>query len=296
MARKILSVSTKIITWITTFGLIVASLYASYALWDNHQIYARAENITNEFKGLINDTDFTVEETGSIEIPEETQVSKGKYADVFVKWQAINPDINGWITMDGTQIDYPILQGATNLDYISTDPYGKVATVGSIFLDFRNDRFYNDQYNLLYGHNMSEHRMFSDVNLYKEENFFYQNQTGMLYLPDRDYHLKTISVILTNSSDTRMFNPNSWISFKEEQILDSLENEAILINEAGLNAVKTKLENGENVQILALSTCSSEFTEARTILLTLMDPDNVVHEMSKEAVLQDAEETDKAER
>src|SRR5690625_7224656 len=50
-----------------------------------------------------------------------------------------NDEVVGWITMDGTQIDYPVLQSDNNTDYLTKDYNDRVTRAGSIFLDFRND-------------------------------------------------------------------------------------------------------------------------------------------------------------
>lgn len=51
--------------------------------------------------------------------------------------QARNPDVCGWLTIDGTNIDYPFVQGATNMDYINRDVTGAFSLSGSVFLDSR---------------------------------------------------------------------------------------------------------------------------------------------------------------
>ena len=264
---------------LTGLALAICILYAGYALWDNQQIYTYAENVAQDFRSMMPDTESESADSDTSEDNEANNYSngqnKGAYAETFIKWQAINPDINGWITMDGTAIDYPIVQGRTNIDYISTNVYGEFSISGSIFLDSRNEFSYKDVYNLLYGHNMDAHGMFSDVNLYKEERFFNENKTGMLFLPEADHSLLTISIIVTDSGDSVIFNPNPWKNFSMEQMMEAVQKNALYINEAGLAAMQKKIEMGAIPQILALSTCSNEFTEARTILLTLMDPDVV---------------------
>ena len=62
----------------------------------------------------------------------------------------------------------------------------------------------------------------------------------------------------------------------EEQLLAAVRRNALHVNEDGITALQTKMENGEQPRILAMSTCSDEFTDARTILLTLLDPDESV--------------------
>ena len=56
-----------------------------------------------------------------------------------------------------------------------------------------------------------------------------------------------------------------------EEILNNVQGQAKFISTEGLSALKAKLDAGERPRILALSTCSDEFTDARTVLLTLID-------------------------
>ena len=190
----------------------------------------------------------------------------------FGQLKAINPDITAWITMPGTAIDYPVLQGSTNYSYINTDVYGNFALAGSIFLDSRNSEGYTDIYSLLYGHNMDQHRMFGDVNLYKEKDFFDQNTLGMLLMPDGAHILESLSVIVVPASDSGLFNPENWTYLDGEGIYSQVQENAMFTCEKGLEALREQIDAGMTPRLVALSTCSDEFTDARTILLTLMDP------------------------
>ena len=190
----------------------------------------------------------------------------------FGQLKAINPDITAWLTMPGTAIDYPVLQGDTNYSYINTDVYGNFALAGSIFLDSRNNGDYMDIYSLLYGHNMDQHRMFGDVNLYKEKEFFDENTLGMLLLPDGCHILESISIIVISASDSGLFNPENWTYLDGEGIYRKAQENAMFTCEKGLEALKEQIDAGMTPRLVALSTCSDEFTDARTILLTLMDP------------------------
>lgn len=46
---------------------------------------------------------------------------------------AINKDVAGWITIDDTHIDYPVVQGKDDMEYINKDVYGEFSLSGSIF-------------------------------------------------------------------------------------------------------------------------------------------------------------------
>lgn len=297
MARWFLVLFNKLFSALIIFVLIVALLYSGYALWDNGQIYASAEDVMSEAREIKDNKAFNDEAPGCQETAELSNEQNNESAQetelqaMFRQLHDINPDICGWVTMNGTAIDYPVVYSSNNRDYISTDIYGNFAIVGSIFLDFRNQIDGSDTYSLLYGHNMSEHRMFSDINLYKNEEFFKENHRGAYYTPERGHWLETISIILTTASDSYIFNPVTWDSYDKDLFLEIVQKNAVFVNDAGLNALKAKLDAGEKPHIVALSTCSGEFTDARTILLTLIDPDVVSEGTGEEA---STEVTDKA--
>ena len=170
--------------------------------------------------------------------------------------------------MDGTAIDYPILQGDTNFTYINTDVYGDFALAGSIFLDADCNGEFRDPYSLLYGHHMENSKMFGDVGLYQDAAFFAQNTTGELVTPDRTYRLETVACLLVPASETAIFDPRRWENDLQGLYRFVREN-ARNRNEETLAAMEAA---GGGVQVLALSTCSTEYTDARTILLTWMHP------------------------
>ncbi len=296
MARTCLKILNGMLSALVSVALLVTVLYAGYALWDNHQIYHAAESVFDEMKEIKarmaaeakaaeqariaaekaaeEAALLAAEEAAAQAAAEERAALEAtfiNYGAPFEELKKINPDVNGWVTMPGTAIDYPLVQGKTNHSYINTDVYGNFALAGSIFLDSRNDDYYQDPYSLLYGHNISKHRMFSDVNLYKEEKFFKENTEGELYLPDRLHKLTTLSCIITSASDSLIFNPETWKKLDVKDYEESIRENALFVNEKGIEALQNLIKSGKQPHILALSTCSDEFTDARTIVLTLID-------------------------
>ncbi len=245
LKRTILRVANALVSLVTILALCICGAYAAYALWDNNHVYQQAEDIQMKMLEL------------KPEITEEGGAS-------FEELLEINPDVCAWLTVDNTAIDYPILQGATNQDYINTDVYGNFALAGSIFLDSRNNRDFTEPYNLLYGHHMADSRMFGDLDLFKEEKFFNENRTGTLILPDRAFKLEIFSCLIVGASEDAIFDPTVWQDNINGLIQFTKEN-ALYVDEDVISQIDTE-------QILAMSTCSSEFTDARTIVLAVMKP------------------------
>lgn len=236
-----------IISFLLVLIFIIATAYALFALNDNRRIYSAAENVQADMLKLKPD----------------------KKNPNFAELLSINPDVCAWLTMDGTNIDFPVLQGESNLSYINRDVYGKFALAGSIFLDSQNAKDFSDSYNLVYGHHMDGGNMFGDLDLYKKHDFFQKNNTGTLLLPNRVYKLKVAAVLITGVSDSNIFELQRWPQKWEEGQLDYIRSRALFVREDVLNA----LEKSKYPQIISLTTCTSEFTDARTVVLAQMIPE-----------------------
>ncbi|MCC8046212.1 MAG: class B sortase [Clostridiales bacterium] len=250
MARRILKFCDSLMTLFLSLILLVLGVYAVYALWDNHQVYAEAENVQAALQKIKPAADEGEDDGAS-----------------FEELLAINADVRGWITLDNTAVDYPILQGENILSYINTDVYGNFALAGSIFLDSTNAGDFQDSYSLIYGHHMENHQMFGDLDLYEEEEFFDENTTGTLILPDRSCRLEIFACLVVASSEEAIFRPDQWRD-DITGLLKFAEDNAVYLREETI----ASLREDENPQVLGLSTCSTDFTDARTVLLARMVP------------------------
>ena len=253
MARFFLKACNSLVNMVVILALLLSGTYAVYALWDNSQVLTAAENVQEDMLKLKPQVDESSEvvETGP----------------TFDDLLAVNPDVVAWLSMDNTKIDHPILYGENNMEYINKDVYGNFALAGSIYLDTRNDRNFHDSYSLLYGHHMADSRMFGDLDLYKDYTFFRENRKGILLTPEKAFDLEVISCMLVGASDVYIFDPTETRN-DIQTLLDYVEKESLFINEDVLDRARQT----ENLQILALTTCSSEFTDARTIVLTVLIP------------------------
>ncbi len=99
--------------------------------------------------------------------------------------RSINEDIIGWIEIEGTDINYPILKDNDNLYYLKHNYLKKYNSNGSIFtLDINP---FEDSETLLYGHNMKNGTMFSVLEKYLNKDFLLSHQKIKIYTPNKNY-------------------------------------------------------------------------------------------------------------
>ena len=109
-------------------------------------------------------------ETAPPELPTEPPVL---YPAVdFDGLHQTNADVIGWIYIEDTNINYPIVQGTDNKYYVDHMVDGTKNGAGSIFMDYRNALDFSDPNTVIYGHNMKNKTMFAHITEYKDPEFF----------------------------------------------------------------------------------------------------------------------------
>lgn len=174
--------------------------------------------------------------------------------------------MTAWLTLEGTGIDYPVMQGESNFEYLNKNPYGEYSLSGSIFLDCRNAADFSDEYSLLYGHHMEKGYMFGDLDFYRNEEFFNAHEEGTLILRKTDsdekenaeeqIEIRIISVMEALATDEVIFQVGKDVSGdKIQEILDKIEDTAIY---------KRPYEGNE---LIGFSTCKYPDTTERTVVI-----------------------------
>lgn len=201
-------------------------------------------------------------ETSTEEEPEPETESYVSPIDFEALWEK-NPDVIGWIRMEGTQIDYPILYSGDNDYYLHHDIDGNETAAGSIFLDMEDRPDMTNPHNVIYGHRMRDGSMFKDVIRFREEQFFRDHPYYRIYLPDREIRLKVISCYYSANSYQlrRMYFPtqrafDQYVERAREKCPYAVEVEY---------PVKS---------LFTLITCSYEVEDARTVLLAVEVDEN----------------------
>ena len=120
---------------------------------------------------------------------------------------ALSEDVVAWLTVDDTNIDYPVMQGIDNSEYLNKDPFGQYSLAGSIFLDSRNAPDFTDSYSLIYGHHMDYGRMFGALDEFLNEDYFDAHRTGTLTVADRVYGIRFFACVEADATVQEIFAP-----------------------------------------------------------------------------------------
>ena len=171
-------------------------------------------------------------------------------------WDRLPDNAAGWLTMYHTNINYPVMQGANNEEYLNKDAFGQYSLTGSVFLDFRNKPDWSDDYNLLYGHHMASNQMFGSLDLYKDQSYMNEHKKGILKTRGADYKLTVFAVIKAPASNKILFRAGKEANTR--QLLAHLQTQALLY------------EAPKQHKYLAMSTCQDSGMTERLIVLASM--------------------------
>lgn len=113
---------------------------------------------------------------------------------------AANTDCIGWLSIDGTNISYPVMYTPHDPQkYLRRNFYGKYSQSGVPFLDGRCDLQSTNL--IIYGHNMKNGTMFSDLKKYLNTDFLNAHRTVRLETADGVQSFIVTEALKTNTSD-----------------------------------------------------------------------------------------------
>lgn len=221
----------------TAYGTL--EQYASFgdaeAMEGQHETAAGAESAASE----------------ALELPD---ISAWPQVD-FDELAKINPDIAGWIYIEGTAINYPVVQGTDNDYYLRHLFDGTYNSTGCIFLDSRCMADFSDRHSIIYGHHMNNKTMFAGLVDYKDQAFYDEHSVALLVTPTAYYKIQFFSGYVSDNWS------NAW-----NLDLDDSSYAAWLKDIQEKSCFNTVHIPDPEDNIITLSTCTYEFMDAKFLL------------------------------
>lgn len=239
--QSIKKIGSKVLT-LVCLGVFI---FAAHGLFDTFMDYYQNRKVLNSAQDTFYNA-VAAEENQREETREPGEIRPG-----FKELLKQNEDVVGWLTIDGTQIDYPILQSSNNQTYLNTGYDEKEALGGSIFLDYRNDISAEQPNTVIYGHRMKDGSMFQHLTKYMDQEFLDSHPTFEFDTLYDSYEAEIFAVYNTltnfNYIETDFENKDVYA-----QLLKDIKNEAKYKRDVNVSA---------DDRIITLSTCDYELDD-----------------------------------
>lgn len=174
-----------------------------------------------------------------------------------------NDDLVGWIFIEGTGIDYPVLQCEDDEYYLHHDFYGEDSKYGCLYVREQADLDGGTNF-IIYGHNMRDGAMFGDLDLYLKESFFREHPTisfDTLY-EERVYEIVAVFRSQVYNAEDEVFK---YYQFYEADTREEFEE--FYRNIKALSIYDTGVEAEFGDTFLTCSTCAYHVEDGRFVVV-----------------------------
>ena len=231
-------VGNRILSIMAGILILLMLSYGVYSLWYTYKIYA------NSF--------------ADEELLKFRPTDDGEDNPTLKDLKKLNPEVKAWIQVPKTNIDYPVVQGQDDMEYINKNVYGEFELSGAIFLSCLNKDDFSDPYNLVYGHNMKNGGMFADVADFTNKEYFETHQKGKLYLTDATRKIRFFACMKVTAADAKIYHPDGYRKENLKDLLDYIQANAVQYRDVNV---------ADENSLIALSTCSEAETNGRVVLI-----------------------------
>lgn len=201
-----------------------------------------------------------IQETQENKDTQEEQTFEGPI-DFSYLW-TVNEDIYAWITIPGTNIDYPILQHPTDdTYYLNHNLDGSYGFPACIYTESLNSKDFTDPNTVIYGHNLKAKTMFTELHKFESKDFFEEHNEVIIYLPDKTLHYQ---VFAAHVYDDRHLMHS--FDFSDEAVFREYLQSIYEIRDMSANIDRESAVT-EKDRIITMSTCMPKKADAEKRLL-----------------------------
>ena len=175
--------------------------------------------------------------------------------------QAQNADIVGWLEIENTNINYPVLQGTDNSYYMTHNYKKENSKNGSIFLDANYNWNIPSNNLLIYGHNLGNGMMFQELLKYEKESFYQEHPVIRFTTAEEDAEYEIISAFKSrvyHKSEKNVFRYYFFLNSESEEEYNQFVKNA---KNVSLYPIDETANYGD--QLITLSTCSYYVEDGR---------------------------------
>ena len=249
--------------------------YAGYQLYETNQTYKEGNAAYEELNNMVKKTTTTANAPQpqateiaviDFDLPQqqtlEPQIFIPGLGIDFEALRSINNDSAAWLYSPGTVIDYPVMKADDYYYYLNHLVDGTVNANGSLFIDYNNAPDFSGQLTVIYGHHMKSGSMFGGLVGYKEQAYYDEHPYMYLYIEDENFRIDLMYGTVIGAGQWR----DNAFMYEENvgNLLEYVKNNTTF---------RSSVEYEEGDRIIALSTCSYEFNDARYVVLGILRPE-----------------------
>lgn len=187
---------------------------------------------------------------------------------VLPEYEAIleeNQDFGGWITIEGTKVDYPVMLTKSDADYYLMRNFNGQSDInGTLFMDARTNLEQRSTNIIIYGHNMKSGEMFGGLKKYLDEDYWFEHKEisfDTIY-EKGTYEIFAVCLAQVQYRDTEGFRYYDFIQADSEEDFQEFLDQ---IKQLSVFTVTDVPTYGD--ELLTLSTCNNYVEDGRLFLV-----------------------------
>lgn len=175
----------------------------------------------------------------------------------FEELKKVNSEVIGWLVIEGSVINYPIVQGDDNDKYLHTTYNGRRSMQGSIFMDSYNNSDFSSRHTIIYGHNMRNNSMFGSLSQFSRKNYF-ENHRYFYIFTETEKRKYAIFAVYVAEIDSNTYQR----VFTAEQDFTTF-----ITDISGRSQIDTGVEVGTDDLVVTLSTCTANSSDTKRFVV-----------------------------
>lgn len=245
LRRRCNYIMRKIVYTIITILLIGLILISSYLIFKEKKQKEKQENTFEDLTEIVEE---------NLENQEERKIDINK---LYEK----NKDIVGWLKIDNTTINYPIMQNINNPNYyLHRDFYKNYSSYGTPYMAEQCNL--NSDNIVIYGHHMKNNKMFGELEKYKAKDFYNDHKIITFTTLKKEYSYEIFAVFKTTVYTKNTFKYYENINFENKKMYDNFIN---ICKDKSL--YNTDIEIKDKEKLITLSTCEYSNKNSRLVIV-----------------------------
>ena len=242
---------------------LVAILCLGYVIF-YYYLYERNSNEYEHLASLKTENNITVNNEVHINYTKEEEKKELIVLEKYKKLFSQNKSLIGWIKIDDTNIDYPVMQTVNNEYYLDHNYNQQYDKNGSIFLDKDCDITNPGTNMIIYGHHMKSGKMFGNLKLYSNKSYYDEHpiiQFDTIYEEGR-YQIMYVFRSRIYNEDEIVFKYYQFFDVATPEEFDSNMSEM-----AKLSLYDTGVTATYGDKLITLSTCDNSEQDGRFVVV-----------------------------